>query len=102
ISATVLFVLGVLGFGTGMYLLSVSHAPAPGADLADLLKKNPQDYDFSLGHALDLTPRALGAFRGHLLGSSLALLLGTGLNWSFRRMGRPGRGNAALAVMMVA
>ena len=73
----------------------------PNADLADLLKKNPQDYDFSLGHVLDLTPRALGAFRGPLLGASLALLLGTGLNWFFRRRGRPAHGNIALAVMMV-
>ena len=101
ISSTVLFVLGCLGFVAGMYLLSVSHAPALGADLADLLKKNPQDYDFSLGHVLDLTPRALGAFRGPLLGASVALLLGTGLNWFFRRKGRLARGNAALAVMMV-
>jgi 4-amino-4-deoxy-L-arabinose transferase-like glycosyltransferase len=101
-SSTVLLVLGIVAFAAGMYLLSVSHAPAPGADLADLLKKNPQDYDFSLGHVLDLTPRALGAFRGPLLGASLALLLGAGVNWAFRRMGRPERGNAALAVMMVA
>jgi len=84
-----------------MYLLSVSPAPPPGADLADLLKKNPQDYDFSLGHVLDLTPRALGAFRPPLLGASLALLLGTGLNWFFRDNSQPVRGNAALAVMMV-
>ena len=101
ISSTVLFILGSLGFVAGVYLLSVSHAPAPGADLADLLKKNPQDYDFSLGHVLDLTPRALGAFRGPLLGASLALLLGTGLNWFFRRRHRPAQGNAALALMMV-
>jgi 4-amino-4-deoxy-L-arabinose transferase-like glycosyltransferase len=101
-SSTMLLVLGIVAFAAGMYLLSVSHAPAPGADLADLLKKNPQDYDFSLGHVLDLTPRALGAFRGPLLGASLALLLGAGVNWAFRRMGRPERGNAALAVMMVA
>ena len=101
ISATVLFVLGVLGFGTGMYLLSVSHLPTPNADLADLLKKNPQDYDFSLGHVLDLTPRALGAFRAPLWTSSLLLLVGTGLNWFFRHRGQPPRGNSALALMMV-
>ncbi len=46
-------------------------------DLADLLKKNPQDYDFSLGHVLDFTPEALGMFRGPLLGASLSLLIGT-------------------------
>jgi len=101
VSATVLFVLGILGFGVGMYLLSVSHLPTPNADLADLLKKNPQDYDFSLGHVLDLTPRALGAFRAPLWTSSLLLLLGTGLNWLFRRRGHPMRGNFALAIMMV-
>ena len=101
ISSTVLFVFGVLAFAIGMYLLSVSHLPSPGADLAEQLKKNPQDYDLSLGHVLDLTPRALGAFRGPLLGASLAFLLGTGLNWILRRRGRPAQGNMALAMMMV-
>jgi 4-amino-4-deoxy-L-arabinose transferase-like glycosyltransferase len=101
ISSTALFVFGVLGFVAGMYLLLVSHRPVPGADLADLLKKNPQDYDLSLGHVLDLTPQALGAFRGPLLGASLGLFLGTGLNWILRRRGRPFAGNVALAAMMV-
>jgi 4-amino-4-deoxy-L-arabinose transferase-like glycosyltransferase len=101
ISSTVLFAFGALGFVAGIYFFSVSHLPAPGADLADLLKKNPQDYDFSLGHVLDLTPRALGAFRGPLLGASLGLFLGTGFNWILRRRGRPFEGNVALAVMMV-
>ena len=101
ISAAVLLACGVAGFVAGMYLLSVSHLPSPGADLAELLKKNPQDYDLSLGHVLDLTPSALGAFRGPLLGASLALLLGTGINWLLRRRGRPALANAALALMMV-
>jgi 4-amino-4-deoxy-L-arabinose transferase-like glycosyltransferase len=101
ISATVLFAIGIFAFVAGMYLLSVSHLPTPGADLADLLKKNPQDYDLSLGHVLDLTPRALGAFRAPLLGASLALLLGTTLNWVLRRGERPAQGNIALALMMV-
>ena len=101
ISSIVLFTFGVLAFVAGMYLLSVSHQPAPGADLADLLKKNSQDYNFSLGHVLDLTPRALGAFRGPLLGASLGLFLGTGLNWILRRRGLPFAGNVALAAMMI-
>jgi hypothetical protein len=101
ISATVLLAVGILAFVVGMYLLSISHLPSPGADLADLLKKNPQDYDLSLGHVLDLTPRALGAFRAPLLGASLALLLGSVLNWQLRRKGQPAQGNIALALMMV-
>jgi 4-amino-4-deoxy-L-arabinose transferase-like glycosyltransferase len=102
ISSAVLFCFGVLAFAAGMVLLSVSHRPVPGADLADLLKKNPSEYNLSLGHVLDLTPQALGAFRGPLLGVSLAFLLGTGLNWVMRRRGRPWAGNAALAAMMIA
>jgi 4-amino-4-deoxy-L-arabinose transferase-like glycosyltransferase len=101
VSSAVLLAIGVIAFVAGVGLLSVSHAPQPGVDLADLLRKNPQDYDFSLGHMLDLTPQALGAFRGPLLGASLSLLLGTLLNFWLRRRGRPAAGNAALAAMMV-
>ena len=101
ISSTAMFAFGVLALIAGTYLLSVSHPPAAGADLADLLKKNPEDYNLSLGHALDLTPQALGAFRGPLLGVTLGLFLGTGLNWFLRRRGRPLAGNVALVGMMV-
>ncbi len=101
ISSNVLLGFGVVAFIAGMYLLSVSHLPSPGADLAELLKKNPEEYNLSLGHVLDLTPRALGAFRPPLLGAALALLLGTLLNWVLRRKGQPAQGNVALALMMV-
>jgi 4-amino-4-deoxy-L-arabinose transferase-like glycosyltransferase len=101
ISSAVLFALGAIALVAGMYFLSVSHAPAPGVDLADLLKDNPQDYNFALGHVLDLTPQALGLFRLPLLGASLGLFLGTGGNWVMRRRGRPWAGNVALAAMMV-
>lgn len=101
ISSSILLCLGIVAFVCGIYLLSVSHRPAPGADLADLLKKNPEDYNFSLGHVLDLTPQALGAFRGPLLGVSLGFLFGTGLNWFMRRKGRPFWGNLSLVGMMI-
>jgi 4-amino-4-deoxy-L-arabinose transferase-like glycosyltransferase len=101
VSSAVLLAIGVVAFVAGAGLLFVSHAPQPGVDLADLLRKNPQDYDFSLGHMLDLTPQALGAFRSPLLGASLSLLLGTVLNFWLRRRGRADAGNAALAAMMV-
>jgi 4-amino-4-deoxy-L-arabinose transferase-like glycosyltransferase len=101
ISSSVLLAFGIVAFTAGMYLLSISHLPHRGADLAEQLSKNPQDYDLSLGHVLDLTPHALGAFRGPLIGASLAFLLGTGLNWILRRRGRLVQANMALAVMMV-
>ena len=100
-SSLVLMVVGVLSGVVGLVLLSLTHRPPAGVDLAELLKKNPQDYDFSLGHVLDFTPQALGMFRGPLLGASLSLLFGTVLNWWMRRRGRPALGNAALSLMMV-
>ena len=101
IASFVLMILGVAAAAIGLVLFSRIHPPTAGVDLADLLKKNPQDYDFSLGHVLDFTPQALGVFRGPLLGASLSLLFGTVLNWLFRRRGSPVWGNASLALMMV-
>jgi 4-amino-4-deoxy-L-arabinose transferase-like glycosyltransferase len=101
ISSVGLLVAGVAAFVIGILLLRVAKTPAPGVDLADLLKKNPQAYALSFGHFLDLTPQALGAFRSPLLVFVVAVLLGTSLNWIFRGNSRPGRGNLALAGMMV-
>jgi 4-amino-4-deoxy-L-arabinose transferase-like glycosyltransferase len=101
VSSLVLMVIGIIAAMIGLILFSRVHQPPAGMDLADLLKKNPQDYDFSLGHVLDFTADALGMFRGPLLGASLSLLFGTVLNWWMRRRGRPAWGNVALSLMMV-
>jgi 4-amino-4-deoxy-L-arabinose transferase-like glycosyltransferase len=101
ISSAVLLAVGVIIAVVGFALLFFSKAPAPGTDLSDLLRKNPQDYALSFGHFLDLTPQAMGAFRVPLFGFSLAFLLGTLANWMLRRRARAGAGNAALAAMMV-
>ena len=101
ISAAVLLVIGVIVAVVAFVLLWFSKPPIPGTDLSDLLKKHPQDYALSFGHFLDLTPQAMGAFRGPLFGVATAFLLGTLANWILRRDGRAGAGNAALAAMMV-
>jgi len=101
ISSLVLMIVCGLAAVIGLVLFSATHPPPAGVDLADLLKKNPQDYDFSLGHVLDFTPQALGVFRGPLLGACLSLLIGPMVNWWMRRRGQPAWGNAALALMMV-
>jgi 4-amino-4-deoxy-L-arabinose transferase-like glycosyltransferase len=100
-SSMVLLAVGVIVAVIGFALLFFSKAPAPGTDLSDLLRKNPQDYALSFGHFLDLTPQAMGAFRVPLFGFSLAFLLGTLANWILRRRTRAGAGNAALVAMMV-
>jgi 4-amino-4-deoxy-L-arabinose transferase-like glycosyltransferase len=101
ISSLVLFAVVAIGSVIGIALLFSSKPPQPGADLADLLRKNPQDYDFSLGHFLDLTPEALGMFRPQLLGAVLSLLIGAGANLWLRYKRKPAHGNLMLAAMMV-
>ena len=101
IGSLVLLVISIAAFVAGISLLISSKTPPLGADLADLLKKNPGDYNFSLGHFLDLTPEALGLFRAALVGTVLLLLVGSALNYLLRRRERPVQGNIALVLMMV-
>ena len=102
ISSWVLFGVVALGSIVGVALLFSSKPPVPGADLADLLKKNPQDYDLALGHFLDLTPEALGMFRTQLIAAIGSLLFGSCLNLWLRYKRRPQFANAILAGMMIA
>ncbi len=100
-SSSALLLVAIVATIAGIAIVLSSQAPAPRTDLADLLKRNPQDYDFSLGHFLDLTPQALGAFRAPLIGAMISLLLGSVVNWIFRKRMRPRYGNVILALMMV-
>jgi 4-amino-4-deoxy-L-arabinose transferase-like glycosyltransferase len=101
ISSFTLLVVALGIAAVGFSLLWFSKPPSPGTDLADLLKKHPQDYALSFGHFLDLTPEAMGAFRAPLFWFSLAFLVGSFANFFFRRRGRAELGNAALTAMMV-
>jgi hypothetical protein len=77
-------------------------APPANYDIAELLKKNPQDYALSFGHFLDLTQQAMGAFKIPLLVTGIAFALGTILNFLLRRTNRTFAANMALALMTVA
>jgi 4-amino-4-deoxy-L-arabinose transferase-like glycosyltransferase len=101
ISAAVFLAVGLLVSAVTLTLALISHAPQPGVELADLLNKNPDAYVLSLGHFLDLTGNAMSLFRGPLVGTAIAFLLGSGLNWLMRRRGSPRAANLALALMMI-
>src|SRR5579859_6152542 len=79
-----------------------AQTPPRGYDIAELLKKNPQDYALSFGHFLDLTPQAMGAFKLPLLATGIAFALGTILNFVLRRSDRTFAANLALTCMTVA
>jgi 4-amino-4-deoxy-L-arabinose transferase-like glycosyltransferase len=99
--AIVLFVLGAGGGLLAAYFAIHAQPPAPGVDLSSLLTQNPGDYALSLGHFLDLSTRAMSAFRVPLIVTSIALMAGTLANLILRFFGRVRMGNYALFAMMV-
>jgi 4-amino-4-deoxy-L-arabinose transferase-like glycosyltransferase len=101
ISSNVLLGFGVIGCIAAIGLALNAQTPPPNYDIAELLKKNPDAYRLSFGHFLDLTGRALGAFKVPLLITGIALGVGTLLNWLLRRSNRTLAANMALAIMMV-
>jgi len=92
-----LLVCGMLASLAAIFFLVASKAPAPGADLANLLQKNPGDYALSFGHFLDLNAQAMGAFRRPLEMTVFAVLAGTTANFLLRRAYRPHAANLWLA-----
>src|SRR5580704_4298028 len=96
-----LLIVGVIGFAAAMSILAMTHPFSPGTDIGSVLVPHPGQYALSLGHMEDLTIEAFGLFRTPLWLVGFALLLGTGLNWIFRRRGAPLKGNLALTAMMV-
>ena len=101
LASGVLLVAGCLVFVTCMSIFAQTHPFPPGTDIGDVLTAHPGNYKLSLGHMQDLTIESLGMFRTQIWEFGSALLLGTGLNWFFRRRGSPLKANLALAAMMV-
>ena len=99
ISSIVLVVFGAAICVVCVALAWNAQAPPANYDIAELLKKNPQDYALSFGHILDLTPQAMGAFKIPLLAAGFAFALGTIANLILRRRNRALAANLALTVM---
>jgi len=99
ISSVVLVVVGVAICIVCVGLVWQAQAPPQNYDIAELLKKNPQDYALSFGHILDLTPQAMGAFKIPLLATGFAFAVGTILTLALRRRNRAFAANLALTLM---
>ena len=102
ISSLVLVCIGIAACAVCMYFAWQAQAPPKNYDIAELLKKNPQDYALSFGHFLDLTPQAMGAFKVPLLVTGLAFAVGTIFNFILRRANRTFAANLVLTFMTVA
>ncbi len=104
ISSSVLGVLGLLVCAVTVFLAVFSPTVPSTADIADLLHTGPessQQYALSLGHFLDLNVQVMGMFRAPLLVFGLSFLIGSALNWHFRRRQRLRPANWSLAGMSV-
>jgi 4-amino-4-deoxy-L-arabinose transferase-like glycosyltransferase len=99
--AIVLFLLGATGGLLAAYLAIRAQPPVPGVDLSTLLTQNPGEYALSLGHFLDLSTRAMSAFRLPLILTAIALVVGTLANLILRFNNRVRMANYALVAMMV-
>ncbi len=100
-ASRVLLIMGMLGFAAAMSVLAMTHPFPRGTDVGSVLVPHPRQYALSLGHMEDLTIEAFGLFRMPFWLVGFALLIGTGLNWIFRRRGAPLKGNLALTAMMI-
>jgi 4-amino-4-deoxy-L-arabinose transferase-like glycosyltransferase len=101
-SSLVMATIGLIACAVCISLAIQAKTPSPGYDIAELLRQNPQDYALSFGHFLDLTPQAMGAFKGPLLFTGFAFAFGTLFNWWLRRNNRTLAANLVLAAMMIA
>jgi 4-amino-4-deoxy-L-arabinose transferase-like glycosyltransferase len=101
ISSLALAAIGVIACAACVMLAVQSQSPPRDYDIAELLKRNPEEYKLSFGHFLDLTPRAMGAFKTPLLATGIAFAVGSVLNWFLRRSNRTFAANLALAAMAV-
>jgi 4-amino-4-deoxy-L-arabinose transferase-like glycosyltransferase len=99
--AIALFLLGATGSLIAFLLAIRATPPAPGVDLSTLLTQNRGDYALSLGHFLDLSTRAMGAFRLPLMLTAVALAAGTLANLVLRSVNMIRMGNYALTAMTV-
>jgi hypothetical protein len=100
VCARILLAVGVLIFAITVFFAVQAPSASPGADIADLLKTNPDLYTLSLGHLFDLTGQSMGLFRFPLALTGIAFAAGCFANWWYRRRRSCMAANINLAAMM--
>lgn len=101
IASVCLLIIGVGAFVATMALLSQTRSFPAGTDIGAVLTPHPARYKLSLGHMGDLTVESFGLFRAPLWEIGVGMLLGSLLNWFFRKRGETVKANFALATMSI-
>lgn len=102
IAALILFCIGMVAAALVGYLLLAAPRPAPGVDIATLLRPHPGPHTVFFGYFFDLTLPAMGAFRVPLWIVFAALLAGVSGGLIFRLRDNARMANCFLAGMIVA
>jgi 4-amino-4-deoxy-L-arabinose transferase-like glycosyltransferase len=102
IAAWILFFLGMAAAAVVAYLLIVAPRPAPGADIATLLRPNSGHHAVFFGFLFDLTRSAIGAFKVPLWIALFSLLVGVSACLWYRLRDNARMANCFLAGMIVA
>ena len=89
--------LGTCLAAAALFFLLRTHQPPPGTQLSALLVQNPGEYALSMGHFLDLKPRALGMFHPSLALVVLSCGIAPWAAVALRRRGRPHASTCVLA-----
>jgi 4-amino-4-deoxy-L-arabinose transferase-like glycosyltransferase len=102
IAAWILFFIGMAAAALVAYYLIVAPTPAPGVDIATLLRPHPAHHAVFFGFLFDLTRPAMGLFRVPLWITLCALLVGVSACLWFRLRDNARMANCFLAGMIVA
>lgn len=102
VAAWILFLIGMGAAAAVAYFLITSPSPAPGADIATLLRPNPGHHPIFFAYLLDLTHAAMGAFKVPLAMTLAALVVGVSACLWFRLRDNARMANCFLAGMTVA
>ena len=102
IAAWILFLSGMAAAAVVAYFIIAAPMPAPGVDIATLLRPNPAHHAVFFSYFLDLTRSAMGLFRVPLWITLLALLVGVSACLWYRLRDNARMANCFLAGMIVA
>lgn len=102
ISAWILFLIGIGAAAVVAYYLFTSPVPAPGVDIAALLRPNAGSHPVFFAYFQDLTHTAMGAFKVPLAITLAALVVGVSAGLWFRLRDNARMANCFLAGMIVA
>jgi hypothetical protein len=100
-AAAALMIVGCATAAVCLYFGLTAPAPPAGMDLFHALHQDNSHYALSFGHFFDLSERSMGFFHWPLLGTAVALGVGTGQAFGMRLRQRYYAANLILAVAMV-